>query len=231
MDNVQIFPDKATLARAAADQTIAILQQSIAANGHATWVLSGGTTPDLAYRVIVEHHLHDLDWSKVTFIIGDERIGPLDSPDNNWHSIEQAFLQFIPNATFLRPMADQPAEQVACEYEQAIATIDRFDLVWLGIGEDGHTLSLFPDHPDFQPTDRLVIPVRNSPKPPANRVSLALRALERADHTFILASGDSKAAAIKQALQPNGSLPVAQAANLTHALWFIDKPAANLLDK
>lgn len=229
MDNAQIFSDKLSLAAAAASQAIALLQQATTSRGRASWVLSGGTTPNLAYRAIVEHHLHDVDWSKVTIVIGDERIGPLDSSDNNWHTVEQAFLQFVPNATLLRPMADQPAEQAAIEYEQAIAAIDHYDLVWLGIGEDGHTLSLFPNHPDFQPTQRLVIPVHNSPKPPADRISLTLHALERADRTFILASGDDKANAVKQALRPNSDLPVAQAAALTRASWLIDQSAGSLL--
>lgn len=229
MNNVQIFPDKFSLATAAANQSIATLQEAITARGRASWVLSGGTTPDLAYQAIVEHHLHELDWSKVTLMLGDERIGALESPDNSWHGIEQVFLHHIPSATFLRPIADQAADQAAADYEQVIAPIDHFDLVWLGMGEDGHTLSLFPGHPDFQPTNRLVIPIHNSPKPPSDRLSLTLHALERADHTLVLASGDGKATAIKQAFEPTTTLPIAQAAALTHATWLIDQSAASLL--
>jgi 6-phosphogluconolactonase len=229
MNNVQIFHDKHQLAVAAAEQSIQILQDAIARYGNATWVLAGGTAPTLAYHEIVARYLEVVDWQKVTFVIGDERIGPLGGPDNNWHAIEQSFLHRVPQATFLRPKSNQSAASAADDYEKQLQPIDRFDLVWLGMGEDGHTLSLFPDHPDFRPTDRLVITVHHSPKPPANRISLTLYALANAQSTLILTSGKAKAPAIQAAFQPESTLPIAQAATLTQARWLIDQSAAELI--
>lgn len=233
MHQPHIFPDGHALAEAALEQSLEILHRSIDAHDVAVWVLAGGTAPMLAYRLIIEKHLSSINWSKITFLIGDERIGALDGPDNNWHAIEQVFLRHVPQATFMRPLADQTAEQAASNYEKQLAIlpqakpgVPRFDLVWLGMGEDGHTLSLFPGHPDFIPTKRLVIPVHGSPKPPHDRISLTLHALTGAEHTMILASGAGKAPAIKKALQKDSRLPIASAAKTTHAQWFIDKDAA-----
>lgn len=235
MRPLEIFPDKHALAESAAAHAVTTLQNAVAQHGTATWVLTGGTTPELAYRLLADHYLGQLDWSKVTFIMGDERIAPLNSPDSNWHMAEQLLLKHIPQATFLRPVSNQTAEVGAGEYRGQLSHLPqrnglpRFDLVWLGMGEDGHTLSLFPNHPDFTPTEQLVIPVHHSPKPPADRITLTLAALSGAQTTVILASGNGKANAVALAMQPSSSLPIAQAARLTHALWFLDQAAARLI--
>lgn len=235
MNSIEIFADTHALARAAVDTTIATLREAITEYGAATWVLTGGTTPALAYQLLAEQSLDQIDWSHVTIIMGDERIVPLDSPDSNWHMAEQVLLKRIPQATFLRPLSDQTAEIGAGEYATQLAALPqhkglpRLDLVWLGMGEDGHTLSLFPHHPGLISTNQLVIPIHSSPKPPSDRFTLTFAALGGAQKTIILAAGESKAEAVKQALQPDSTLPIAQAARLTHAAWLIDEAAARLL--
>lgn len=236
MDTVNIFIDKTALAHAAASDAIDTLNQAIDQHGSATWVLAGGSTPEAAYSIIASTYLEDVDWAKVTILIGDERIAALDSPESNWHQAEQLFLKHIPQPTLLRPKSNETAESGAGEYEQQLATLPkneaelpRFDLVWLGMGEDGHTLSLFPGHPNFIPTDHLVIPVHNSPKPPEDRLSLTLTALKNSQKTLILISGNTKAKILETALFPDSDLPIAQAARLTHANWYVDQAAAELL--
>jgi 6-phosphogluconolactonase len=236
MNNVMIFSNKQDVAEAAAGDTIITLSKAIAQHGNVTWVLAGGTTPEAAYRIIAAKYLAAIDWSHVTIVIGDERIAPFDSTDLNWHVAQEALLQYLPQATFLRPASEESAENGAGEYAKKLATLPktddglpRFDLVWLGMGEDGHTLSLFPNHPDFKPTDQLVIPVRNSPKPPADRISLTLTALRGARHTIIMATGPGKAEILKDAMQPTSDLPVAQAARITNAMWYFDEDAAKLI--
>lgn len=232
MNQPHVFPSSRELAEAAVSKSIEILRQSIDAHDVAVWVLAGGSTPLQAYRLIVDKYLDALDWSKVTFLIGDERITALDSPDNNWHVIEQVFLQHIPQATFIRPSTDTDPEQAAQAYEKLLLIlpelrpgIPRLDLVWLGMGEDGHTLSLFPGHPNADLNDHLVIPVYDAPKPPADRISLTLRALEGANNTLILTNGAGKAPILKKALQPTSHLPIALAAAQTNAQWYVDQEA------
>ena len=230
---IQTYDSDVAVAEAAAHITIDALQQAIRQHGRAVWVLAGGTTPNIAYQIIADGYLDRVDWSQVTFVLGDERIGPQDGPDNNWQIIEELFLQHIPDAHFLRPQSNQVAEDAAADYERHLRAIERFDVTWLGMGPDGHTLSLFPDHADFNPDDsRLVVPVHNSPKPPADRISLTLAALDRSQTTLILATGESKRAAFQNALQPDNQLPIAQAARTTHAIWLtdIDKQPLTMLD-
>ena len=107
------------------------------------------------------------------------------------------------------------AEEVAAAYSRALSQVPTrakgapaFDLVWLGVGEDGHTLSLFPGHPDFVPTDDLVIAVHDSPKPPPTRITLTIHGIEGAQNTVIFATGGGKKNALAEALQ-YGKLPIA----------------------
>lgn len=229
---IHIFPNKQKLAQAVAGQSIDMLRQSIAAHGNAIWVLAGGSTPDAAYQIIADQYLKAVDWSKVTFIMGDERIAPLDSPDSNWHIAHQLLLQYIPQATLLRPISDQPAEVAAAQYNAVLNTLPktnngypRFDLVWLGMGEDGHTLSLFPGHSDAGQNDHLVIPVHDSPKPPGDRITLAYQALAGAGQCMIMVTGSSKAAAVKQ-VQAGADLPIVTAARIPkNTVWYLDEAA------
>lgn len=237
MDRVKLHTDKQHLADAVAQATATNLANAITKYGQATWVLAGGTTPEAAYRSLAQNYIGAVDWSHVTILIGDERIAPLTSPDSNWHAAQQLLLHAIPAATFLRPHSDQSVEEAAHDYSRQLTQLPRtaagyprLDVVWLGMGEDGHTLSLFPNHPDSLTTSELVIPVRNSPKPPSERITFTFETLHGAQTTFILAAGQGKAAAIQQALrQPTCQLPIAKAARITRALWYLDVPAASLL--
>lgn len=235
MSTIQTFADKDALANAAADAAIKILTDTIDSKGNATWVLAGGSTPLAAYQIIATSHQDSIDWSRVTMMLGDERIGPLDGPFNNWHSID-TILADIP-ARKLRPQTDQLAREAAANYETYFSLIPkgdnglpRLDLVWLGVGDDGHTLSLFPNHSSLFPSGNLVIPVHDSPKPPGDRISFSLRALQGAKNAMVLASGADKRGAIQGAQQGNNS-PIALAVNVieTHngkVTWFLDSEAA-----
>lgn len=234
MSTIQKFADKDQLAKAAADAAVDTLRRSVDEHGSATWVLAGGSTPLAAYQIVAASHANSLDWSKVTLLLGDERIGPLDGPDNNWHGIN-TILANIP-AQRHRPMTDTSAEEAATSYARTLTSIPtaenglpRFDLLWLGVGEDGHTLSLFPDHSSLFPSSDLVIPIHDSPKPPRDRISLSLRSLQGAKTVSILASGADKKVAVHGALTGNSS-PISLAANIisTHGgdvTWFVDSAA------
>lgn len=232
MSTVKTFDDRDQLARAAAKAAIDILWAATNKYDQATWVLAGGSTPLAAYQIIATGHRDAVDWTKVTFILGDERIGPLDSPMNNWRAIDH-ILSTVPARKF-RPRADLSAEEAARDYSNYLgllpkngAGLPRLDLVWLGVGEDGHTLSLFPNHSSMFPSGDLVIPVHDSPKPPRDRISLSLRALQGTENAMILTSGPEKHAAVSGAMAGNNS-PIAIATSIidTHegaVTWYVDK--------
>ncbi len=106
-----------------------------------------------------------------------------------------------------------------------------FDLVMLGMGPDGHVASLFPGHPQLDVTDRIAVPVTDSPKPPPERISLTFPALNRTHEVWFLVSGDGKADAVARALAPEGSVHATPARGITveETTWFLDTPAASLL--
>lgn len=238
MKNVEIFDDKHMLAYAAANKTVTTLNDAVANTGQATWVLAGGSTPELAYQIIADRFIGALDWSKVTILIGDERIAPLDSVNSNWHKAEQLLLQHIPEARLLRPASDLPVNQATADYVNRLATLTsdgviiKFDVVWLGVGEDGHTLSLFPGHDNLDDEQPSVIAVSGSPKPPAERISLTIPAVRSSNQCFILASGEGKANALHRAYTDD--LPIARVARAIEqaggtVTWLLDEPAARLL--
>lgn len=234
MNDVQVFDDSTRLAEMVAKQTCDALKDAIREYGSAVWVIAGGSTPLAAYKVVAEQYTDALGWSLVTMIMGDERIGPSDGPDNNWHQIDR-ILGSLP-AKKIIPNSNQSAEDAASEYESQITKlphsekgVPRLDVVWLGMGADGHTLSLFPSHSSILPNAKLVIPVHDSPKPPADRISLTLRAMQGSVTAMIMATGADKKPAIKQALD-GGHTPIALVANIvkTHrgkVSWFVDKDA------
>jgi 6-phosphogluconolactonase len=239
----QIFPDAHSLAQAAAQLVVQDLTQAIQTYGNATWVIAGGTTPVIAYGVLAETALGSLDWSKVTIIIGDERCVPFDSPDCNWTQAEAALLNKLQLSSLSqRPSSDLPAEEAADLYQEHLrrlpqteAGLPRLDHVWLGMGEDGHTLSLFPNHPSsVQATERLVVAVHDSPKPPLDRISLTFQALQGTSNCLILAAGASKADAVARSINGDQSLPVAQAAATVESsggqvMWLLDQTAASTI--
>lgn len=239
MPEIQTLLTPADVAEAAALDAVATLSIAIEERGQAVWVLAGGSSPLVAYKKIAAEYADMLDWSKVTLLIGDERLVPINDPDSNWGQISAALLASGPltSARQLRPPVELPASEAAEHYEEALtdlpsdeAGVPYFNLVWLGVGEDGHTLSLFPAHPDFLPTERLVIPVTGSPKPPSTRISLTLRALEATSRAVIFAVGAGKKAALTEAFE-HGQLPVAQAATTIerhdgHVTWLFDQAAS-----
>ena len=240
MITTRIFPDPSTVAQAAVEALLDDLKAAIEDYGSATWVVAGGSTPMLAYEILAKTAVKTIDWSKVNIVIGDERCVPFDSPDASWTQIQMALLDHLRlPANVARPRTDLPAEEAAQQYDQYLLQLPkdedgllRLDIVWLGMGEDGHTLSLFPNHPSLlAETGRLVIPVHDSPKPPSDRISLTFKALQGASHCVVLATGSGKAAAVARALAGDESLPVAQAATVVNRAggvvsWLLDSAAA-----
>jgi 6-phosphogluconolactonase len=200
------------VAEAAATNAVEILNLAIERRGQAVWVLAGGSSPVLAYKHIIKNYADAVEWSLVTILMGDERMVPFEHKDSNWGAIIELFddNEHTVKVQRIAPLMFDDAEHTAAAYQSAItaAGVKRFDLVWIGVGEDGHTLSLFPGNSALTAyTDQWIIPIHDSPKPPGDRISLSLRACEHIVELVIFAVGASKRDALRQA-RLKGGLPI-----------------------
>lgn len=195
----------------------------------------------LAYANMAERFASDAFWAGVTLIIGDERLVPLESTDSNWGEFERATSGRIKAGNPLVPPVGLSLNQAAETYSERINGLSsagvaapRMDHVWLGMGEDGHTLSLFPGRLEVGILDRAVIPIDNSPKPPPQRITLTLGALSNVGHCVIMATGAGKAEVLGEVFKKDSRLPVAAAARYIEShggtvTWLLDEAAGSRL--
>jgi 6-phosphogluconolactonase len=185
--------------------------------GVRTLVLTGGTTPQRCYELLAEV---ELEWGRVTILFGDERCVPPNHPDSNYLMAKKALLDRVMPATVHRMPAELGPDEGAAEYEKVVAANLPLDLVLLGVGEDGHTASLFPGHQALK-AHNLVVGVYDSPKPPPERVTLTLPVLRAARRVLIMATGAGKSDAVARAKR--GEVPSGM---ITGAKWLIDQAAS-----
>jgi 6-phosphogluconolactonase len=186
-------------------------------DGARTLVLAGGTTPKRCYELLAQM---DVAWGRVTILFGDERCVPPDHPDSNYRMAREVLLDRVFPATVHRMPAELGPDVGAELYAKVVAAVGRLDLVTLGVGEDGHTASLFPGHPALE-APGLTVGIHDSPKPPPKRVTVTLTALRSARAVLILATGAGKAEAVAKAKR--GEVPSGMIAG---ARWLIDRAAA-----
>jgi len=222
---VWVFPDAGELGHAAAKLTAQACAEAIAARGAFHLVLAGGNTPRFCYASLRDM---PLDWSRVHIWFGDERCLPPGDAERNDRMADETLLSHvaIPPAQIHRMPAELGPEEGAGLYATEMAQVPmmdmlRFDMIHLGMGEDGHTASLFPGHAALS-DERLAIPVFNSPKPPPERVSMGFSVINAARQVLILAAGAGKQDALAR-IRGGERLP----AGLVHnPQWFIDRDAA-----
>lgn len=224
------------LAQQAAEITTRKLNVSINRYGSATWVLAGGTSPLSAYKIIAKQYIDKVDWQKVTVLIGDERCVPPNHPDSNWKQISKVLLSRLPilASNQYRPDSTLAIKDMATHYEKVLSNLPktknglpRLDCLWLGIGEDGHTLSMFPGQEAVWKADNLVVAVYNSPKPPPERISLSLKTLGGVSSCLVLASGEAKNAVATRAQHGDMTLPITRAVHTIESAggsvqWLMD---------
>lgn len=218
----EVLADDDTVAVAAAARIMAAATDAIAANGRFRICLAGGSTPAAAYRLLAQRS--ETDWSAWHIYYGDERCVPPDDEARNSLAAERAWLGQVPvpHEQIHAIPAERGAEAGAAAYEPVVEAALPFDLVLLGIGEDGHTASLFPGRP--VPEDRLVMSVGAAPKPPPERVSLTPAALSDCRALLVLATGTGKSDALAR-WRDGEALPIALVAEGAPTLVLLDRAA------
>ena len=145
---------------------------------------------------------------------------PPNHPESNYRMAREALLDRVAPVTVHRIAGELGPDEAAASYDRIVSALAPLDVVLLGAGEDGHTASLFSGHPEVQ-AKGFAVGVRNAPKPPPDRVSLTLPALQGARHVIVLATGAGKADAVARARR--GEVPSGMIAG---ALWLLDRAAA-----
>ena len=209
------------VAQTACQQILNAAEHAIAEHGTFKLVLAGGSTPEKVYRLLSQANA---DWSRWHIYYGDERCLPAAHADRNSLMATQAFLEkvAIPDAQIFTIPAELGPEQAAKKYQQILASALPFDMVLLGMGEDGHTASLFPGHQHRE--DELAHAVYNSPKPPPERVSISALALSNTQQLIFLITGANKQEAVKN-WRSGQDLPVATIIPKNPIDIYIDRDA------
>lgn len=230
---VRVVSDPAALAKEGAELFVQTAREAIASRGRCSVALAGGSTPKAMYHLLASHHRNDLRWDAVHLFFGDERFVPYDDSDSTVRLVRETLLAGEGLSAHLHPMPttgnpDDAAAAYARELEQFFSSSGAFDLVLLGMGPDGHTASLFPNHPSSTAaTKNAVISVFDAPKPPPTRLSLSFDRLNAARLVVFLIGGADKAPTVKRILEDGEQLPAARVQPPTgRLLWLLDAAAA-----
>jgi len=241
---MRIYDDLDGLSRAVAEELTARAGEQAAAGRSFGLVLAGGSTPRTLYRLLATELRERMPWNRVHLFWGDERFVPADHPDSNRRMARETLISHVPIPPenvhpIPAPGAGGPfsPQEAAVRYEEELRHLmgpagrrnPGFDAVLLGVGEDGHTASLFPGDPALDETERWVVAI---PDPPAGhehpRVTLTLPALARAEQILFLAAGERKRAAIRSIAirRDAGDPPAARVRCQGTIAWYVDRAAA-----
>lgn len=235
----RIVADAAALAEAAADYFVETAQAKIAAHGRFTVALSGGSTPKAMFALLATSPRREaVAWAQVFVFWGDERCVPPDHADSNYRMTHDALLAHVPlppqNIFRMHGEADptQAAQEYAAQLRQFFQTaaLPRFDVVFLGMGTDGHTASLFPGTRALHADSSEIVVANFVEKLQAYRLTLTAAAINQAQHIVFLVAGADKAAPL-QAVREGEYLPEQYPSQLIRPVagelwWLIDRAAA-----
>ncbi len=224
-----VLPDLAALAEAAARRFVALAGAAIESHGRFRVALSGGSTPRALHERLARG--------------GDERFVPPDDPESCYRMARETLLDHVPVPAaniYPMPTIGSTPEAAARAYAETLAAVfgaetPRFDLIFLGMGPDGHTASLFPGHPEvIAPSGALVVAVHGAPKPPPTRLTCTYQLLNAAANVIFLVAGADKAATLRAVLrgpQDVARLPAQGVWPASGALiWQADAAAAKEIE-
>ena len=224
---IRVFSDTHSLAAAAAEEVMRAGHECVARGGRFDLVLSGGRTPRIAYGILARLMADVLAlWERTHLWWGDERLVPPDDPASNFYLAKRTLLDAIPARPggVHRIGADSPdPERAADDYAREFPAAP--SVMLLGMGDDGHTASLFPRSPALDERVRLFVP-STAPVEPRGRITATPRVIESAERRLVLVSGAAKADAMARVFSESGSVQETPARLARGATWFADRAAA-----
>ncbi|CAM8924932.1 unnamed protein product [Rhodiola kirilowii] len=245
---VEVFESEEELAVELAKYTAALSEKFVKERGAFTVVVSGGSLIKSLRKLTEAPYVEEVDWSKWHMFWVDERVVPKDDPESNYKLAYDGFLskvQIPPGQVYAINDA-LPAEGAADDYETCIKHLvtngvisvsaatgfPKFDVMLLGMGPDGHVASLFPGHPLVHEDKKWVTFIKDSPKPPPDRITFTLPVINSSAHIALVVCGSGKAGPVQAALgsgEPTKVLPVQLVSPEGDLTWFLDKGAASKL--
>lgn len=241
---VVVCPDPEELGQRAAERFVQLVGEAVDRKGVCAVALAGGSTPKMLYKSLAsEPFLTGVAWPVLHLFWGDERFVPPDHPASNYRMVKETLLSSVPlpSANIHRvPTERGEPEFVAAAYQQEIRQffglsrneVPRFDVVLLGMGEDGHTASLFPETPVLEES-KLLVAATYVQQLASYRVTLTFPVLNHACNVIFLVSGEAKARALRDVLRGEyrpAKLPAQRVQPTGGALtWIVDRAAASKL--
>lgn len=233
--DIRVFETAETLVQEAAAWLCALAQARV---GAFAVCLSGGSTPRPLYeRLATPAVASRFPWPRVHWFWGDERFVPHDHPDSNYRMVQQALFSKVPAPEaniHAVPTQGLTPDQAASAYEATLKEFygaqvldpkqPLFDVTLLGIGEDGHTASLFPGQPALRERRRWTVPVIGARSEP--RITLTCPTLDSSAQVAFLATGQAKREAVARAMAGDRETPAALVRPVGHLHWFIDRAAS-----
>lgn len=223
-----VVRDADALADAAAARVLEAAARAIAQRGRFGLALAGGTTPRTLYARLAARHASDPSWARTTIFFGDERCVTPDRPESNFRMAHETLLVHLaPRPHVQRIRGEIAPPDAARAYDLVLREWgDALDLVLLGIGEDGHTASLFPGDPALDERERLACDVLAPPEQAVRpRVTVTLPVLSAARELLVLATGAAKADAVRRSRAGDTTLPLPRLAR-DDIGWMLDAAAA-----
>lgn len=235
----KIFSTPSDLANYFAGELINHIRKTAGKNRPFTIALSGGSTPRLLFEILAEKYRESVDWSFVHFFWGDERCVPPDDPESNFRTASLIFLSKIkiPASCVHRIRGEENPQKEAVRYSSDISKFTRkinelpaFDIIILGMGDDGHTASIFPDNLSLLGSEK-ICEAASHPVSGQIRITITGKVINNADYVYFMVTGDSKALRIKQIFKKEPAslnFPAAHIAPLHgKAIWLLDQKAGS----
>ncbi len=241
--DVRVFPDLPKASQALAERLIEAAKDVLTTKDTFSMALSGGKTPRSLYALLAGEYSNDISWERVHLFWGDERCVPQESKDSNFAMAYKALISEVPlpsQNVHRIPAEINPAEKVAGNYERMMQKFFKpeeedsflFDAMILGVGEDGHTASLFPGSSALNEKSRWVLAVNAPPSfSPKKRITMTFPLINRSRSIFILVSGAKKKKVVREILKNTETARRLYPAAMIHPLgsvaWYIDREIIN----